>query len=183
MEDKQQIATTIDQYKRLRAAGVNPATADMCYIFFDKGGEQISLEEWLECAGEIDRGESYLIPKDFGMYDHSYSDECPAWSLSALLNLLPKRLEGFPLNVQYHPFAEGFEAEELDVYQAKEIDGDVKLYNNGINWIVDYDWDGFSGTLPQDKSPVEAVVLAIELLALNGYEYIKQSCTNEKEES
>ena len=86
----QQIATTPEQGKRLIACGVDPSTADMCYLYWDESGEQLSREEYLEIFNEsfLD-GRIELVPKDFGDYNHSYSDDSPAWSLGRLLALLP----------------------------------------------------------------------------------------------
>lgn len=141
---KHQIATTPEQSQRLIACGVNPESADMCYNgYFDS----LPLE----------------INRNNATKDSKY---IPAWSLSALLALMPKHLDDFPLTKWRPPFNED-EIWEMDIPNV--LNGDVKLYSNGEHWIVDYDWDGFNGTLPQSKNPIEAVVLAIELLHANNY--------------
>ena len=165
---KHQIATNPDQSQRLIACSVNPDSADMCYLYWDESGDQLSRDEYLEIFNDsfLD-GRVELVPKDFADYDHSYETDSPAWSLSALLNsVLPKHLDDFPLTKWYPPFIED-EIWEMDIPNV--LNGDVKLYSNGTKWIVDYDWDGFNGTLPQSENPIEAVVLAIELLHANGY--------------
>lgn len=90
---KQQIATDPSQSARLIACGVDPSTADMCYLYWDESGEQLSREEYLEILNEsfLD-GRIELVPKDFGDYDHSYPDDSPAWSLGRLLALLPMEI-------------------------------------------------------------------------------------------
>ncbi|MDE7350091.1 MAG: hypothetical protein K2N25_03410 [Muribaculaceae bacterium] len=89
----QNICTTPEQGKRLIACGVDPSTADMCYLYWDESGEQLSREEYLEIFNEsfLD-GRIELVPKDFGDYDHSYSDDSPAWSLGRILEILPPRI-------------------------------------------------------------------------------------------
>lgn len=87
--------------------------------------------------------------------------------LSALLGLLPKSLEDFPFTKRYAPFQDGWEISDKDDENC--LNGEVKMYFSDGKWIVDYDWDGFTGRLPQSENPIEAVVLALELLAANGY--------------
>ena len=65
---KHQIATTNEQSRRLIACGVDPNTADMCYV----GG-------WKDvCA----------IP-----FSKCNKEDTPAWSLSTLLALLPTEIK------------------------------------------------------------------------------------------
>ena len=98
---KHQIATNPSQSARLIACGVNPDTADMCYLYWDESGEQLSRDEYLEIFNEsfLD-GRVELVPKDFGDYDHSYENDSPAWSLSALLELLPQIIDNCWLTIQ-----------------------------------------------------------------------------------
>ena len=135
---KHQISTTPEQSQRLIACGVNPDSADMCYLYWDENGVQLIHDEYLEIFNEsfLD-GRVELVPKDFADYDHSYENDSPAWSLSASLGLLPKHLDDFPQTKWIPPFLEG-EIWEID--NEGVINGDVKLYSNGTNWIVDYDW-------------------------------------------
>ena len=143
---KPQIATTPEQSKRLIACGLNQNMADMTLSFCNDNFYELMA-----------------TPFHYGCFNEK---DAPAWSLSALLELLPKHLDDFPQTKWRPPFLED-EIWEMD--NEGVLNGDVKLYSNGTNWIVDYDWDGFSGTLPQSESPIEAVVLAIELLHANGY--------------
>lgn len=153
---KHQIATNPQQSKRLLACGVDPNTADMYLSINMCPGENYGkystrvLGEDLLTLSEILRSIDYA----------------PAWSLSALLKLLPKHLDDFSQTKWRPPFLED---EIWDMDNEGVLNGDAKLYSNGTNWIVDYDWDGFLGTLPQSENPIEAVVLAIELLHANGY--------------
>lgn len=141
------IATSHKQSQRLLACGVSAATADMAYA----------------------DGDILLTAPYSEMQDRFKEKDCsPAWSLSCLLEILPKRLDNFPFTKWYPPFLED-EIWEMD--NPGELDGDVQLYCNGTTWIVDYDWNGFTGHLPQSQNPIEAVILAIELLHANGYKF------------
>ncbi len=138
---ERQIATTREQSDRLLKCGLSAESADMVYD---------------EATGlEVNAGKTI---------QSGYS---PAFSLSALLSLLPKELDDFPFTKWYEPFQNGWEI--CDKEDESTINGEVKLYFSNGYWIVDYDWDGFTGRLPQSDNPVEACVLAIELLTANGY--------------
>ena len=155
---KHQIATNPTQSKRLLACGVDPNTADMYLSINMCPGENYGkystrvLGEDLLTLSEILRS-----------IDHE-----PAWSLPALFELLPKHLDDFPQTYWRPPFLED-EIWEMD--NEGVLNGDVNLYFNGKIWTVDFDWDAFSGMPPQSKNPIEAVVLAIELLYANGYTF------------
>ena len=71
------IATTLEQSRRLLELGLDPKSADMLYVYF---GED---DYGLEIANELDD----KINKFFN------AETIPAWSLSALLELMPKELE------------------------------------------------------------------------------------------
>lgn len=62
------IATTISQSRKLIELGLDPESADMTYLLFSDGKYSIKVE-----IGERQKGESFL----------------PAWSLSALLEVMP----------------------------------------------------------------------------------------------
>lgn len=64
-----QIATTLSQSQKLIEMGIDPSTADMCWRFWR---HQDSAE--------------YVLMA----YTAKYVDDTPAWSLSALMELLPK---------------------------------------------------------------------------------------------
>lgn len=141
---KTQIATTTEQSHRLIACGVDPNSADMYYTNYpNKPNSEMPY------IGEIG------IRKDL----------IPAWSLVSLLALLPDG-NGQEINFIYDPFDE--DRNLINISNPIELSGDVKFYRNDSDyWIVDYDWDGLQGTLPQGKDPIEAVVQAIELLRAN----------------
>lgn len=137
------IATTREQSDRLLKCGVPAESADM----------MITPHNTLSTE-----------PYKSVLTDRGYS---PAWSLGCLLGLLPKELDDFPFTKWYEPFQNGWEI--CDKEDESTINGEVKLYFSDGCWIVDYDWDGFTGRLPQSDNPIEACVLAIELLTANGY--------------
>lgn len=145
---KTNIATTREQSARLLQCGVSADTADMARYEDD----EVPMMPWDWTTG-------------------SYGGTFPAWSLSALFGLLPKHLDDFPYTKWIPPFLEG---EIWDMDYPSVLNGDLKLYSNGTNWIVNYDWDGFLGTCPQSENPIEACVLAIELLTANGYKLNEQ---------
>lgn len=92
------------------------------------------------------------------------------WTLDDLLDLMPKKLEYYEMRYEYPPFQDDWEVWMRDY--PYDINGELKLQCNEDNkWFVDYDFDGFLGRLPQSESLIEALVLAIELLAANGYDF------------
>lgn len=142
---ERQIATTSDQSQRLLRCGVSADTADMMFTPHNT----LSTEPYKEAL------------KDRGYF--------PAWSLSALLsNVLPKHLDNFPFTQWIEPFSDG-EICEIGGNDERVLNGDVKLSYEETAWIVDYDWDGFTGVLPNSDNPIEACVRAVELLYANGY--------------
>lgn len=141
---KTNIATDNLQSQRLLRCGVSADTADMHW-------DNKTLDEPFLDTGEV-----------------TDKRDTPAWSLSALLGLLPSYLEDFPFTKWIDPFGDGEICEKGD---ERTLSGYVRLYRNEIHWIVDYDWDGFTGTLPQSENPIEACVRAIELLYANGYKF------------
>ena len=145
---KTNIATDYSQSQRLLRCGVSADTADMIGIEPNYGYE---CEPWSSMQGQDTRG--YF----------------PAWSLSKMLGLLPKELNDFPFTKWYEPFQDGWDISDKE--SECTINGEVKLYFSDKTWAVDYDWDGFEGRLPQSDNPIEACVLAIELLRANGYKF------------
>lgn len=144
---ERQIATTREQSDRLLKCGVSAYTADMTLSYCKGGFYQLMA-----------------TPFHYGCFDDK---DTPAFSLGCLLGLLPKELDDFPFAKWYEPFQDGWEISEKDSWIT--LNGEVRLYFSNGSWIVDYDWDGFQGKLPQSDNPIEACVLAIELLTANGY--------------
>lgn len=117
---KHQIATNPSQSKRLLACGVDPNTADMCYV----GG-------WSpECA----------IP-----FSKCNKEDTPAWSLSALLALLPRTIT--------HKGRTNI----FGLYHEEEKDGGQ--WNCSCHGTVFF----------LEDTPFEAIIKMIEWLTANGY--------------
>ena len=121
---KHQIATTPEQSRRLIACGVNPDSADMCYV----GG-------WSPvCA----------IP-----FSKCNKEDTPAWSLSALLELLPMEVNEEGLQTVFH----------------------LTCYPDELKWAAEYYDYAMDKHLcsERDYTPIVACVKAIEWLTANGY--------------
>ena len=82
------IATTPEQSQRLLACGVSPDTADMCWTTWENDGEKITQ----------------LNVHDEYCYEVQCLNPIPAWSLSALLGLLPKKIDidGYPYRISIY---------------------------------------------------------------------------------
>lgn len=155
---KTNIATTSEQSSRLLRCGVSADTADMFYKPCVVMVEQDYMKLILFARNELTVG-------DMPTY--------PAWSLSSLLGLLPKTIGGFWMTKWYAPNVDGFEIDDME--NSYQLSGDFQLLHiGGGNYQVEYDWDGFRGKLPQSDNPIEACVLAIELLTANGYNLNEQ---------
>ena len=130
------IATTQDQSQRLLRCGVSADTADMSWVVLSDDTETLTAIPNLAQSEVINY---------------------PAWSLSRLLELLPKRI-----NDEYNYQKYGFKIE-------------YSLTFNDAPWQITYK----CGTLVKpgyffDKSPIEACVKAIEWLTENGYKLNEQ---------
>lgn len=94
-----QICTNKKQSSRLLEAGVRPETADMVILYIDN---ECNVAGWKDIRKD-DKGQLYydvygetyilrkeILPVDNPYYDHSYQNDCPAWSLSKLIDMMPK---------------------------------------------------------------------------------------------
>lgn len=94
-----QICTNKEQSSRLLEAGVRPETADMVILYIDN---ECNVAGWKDIRKD-DKGQLYydvygetyilrkeILPVDNPYYDHSYQKDCPAWSLSKLIDMMPK---------------------------------------------------------------------------------------------
>lgn len=131
------IATTREQSARLLQCGVDPKTADMFY--------QVPIT-----LSQKQRGEDILLIKK---PDKTlYNIDTPAWSLSALLAILPMRIEkhykDYVLHIQSHP-----DEEECYRWAASYSD------EEGETILID----------AEGSTPIEAVVQLIEELTLKNH--------------
>lgn len=105
-----QICTTKEQSSRLLEAGVRPETADMVILYIDN---ECNVAGWKDIRKD-DKGQLYydvygetyilrkeILPVDNPYYDHSYQNDCPAWSLSKLIDMLPTNINGYILSVDF----------------------------------------------------------------------------------
>lgn len=119
---KSNIATDRNQSQRLLSAGVKAETADMC------------------------------IGSSTGkLYTTICKEDTPAWSLSRLLELMPKRIK-----------------------RGDWSDYTLSLNCDGCFWDLEYTYARYCGeddtlVLLEDTDPKEACVKAIEWLTANGY--------------
>lgn len=156
---KTNIATTQEQVARLLRCGVSADTADMLWSRLDETRDH----------------NLYAVPwRTPRLPNRKITDnDFPAWSLGALLGLLPKTIGNFWMTKWYAPNVDGFEIDDME--NPYQLSGDFQLLHiGGGNYQVEYDWDGFRGKLPQSDNPIEACVLAIELLTANGYKLNEQ---------
>lgn len=94
-----QICTNKEQSSRLLEAGVRPETADMVLLYVDDESniapwEDIRKDEkgkfFYDVYGETYTLTESVLLRDSQYYDRSYQDDCPAWSLSKLIDMMPK---------------------------------------------------------------------------------------------
>ena len=126
---KHQIATNHDQSKRLLACGVDLKSADMTLSHYDN---HVNL--------------LMATPNHCGCFNEK---DTPAWSLSALLELLPRKINDPDLETT------------LVLSPSR--------YSKG--WIIEYIDGDVSDTLHSFRgfSLIEGCVLMIEWLTANGY--------------
>lgn len=139
-----QIATTIDQSQRLIACGVNPDTADMIW--------QAPIT-----VSQKQKGGLFLIVRN--SEKEIYNHDTPAWSLSALLALLPTEIKE---NNSYF--------DEISTYG-------LLIYPYMQGWQIDYQYceDDECHCLKciHDTELIEACVKAVEWLTAYGYKLNK----------
>lgn len=135
------IATTKAQSQRLLRCGVPAESADMCRTHFESDGQKY------EQLGVMDE---YA-------YEYASLNPIPAWSLSALLGLIPHTIEVDDDTECYFCLAKDYPASED--YSAAYLEC----------WSFEHE----SVARIRDKSPIEACVQLIEWLTENGYKLNK----------
>lgn len=154
------IATTKEQSARLLACGVSADTADMCShgAIVPRGGSLTSMpepsEEWDLWATPYS-----CMPEEMqaAKLMEDYNEIQPAWSLSALIGLLPTSITDrndiyFQLQLTACPHEEDCYKWDLSYYS---IESEISLF-----YI-------------EAPNPIEACVLMIENLTANGYKLNK----------
>lgn len=130
---ERQIATTREQSDRLLQRGVSAYAADMT-LSYCKGGFY----------------ELMATPFHYGCFNEQ---DAPAFSLGALLSLIPHVIEVGEDNEHYFNFAQDYPASED--YSAAYLEC----------WTLEHK----AIVRKRDKSPIEACVQLIEWLVENGY--------------
>lgn len=140
---KPQIATTIEQSRRLLACGVDPNTADMSV-------RTIKEPYGDDMAWHIPK--LLTLPYDEAKTIYGEYEITPAWSLSALLALLPKEIYDSNDDSYYFSLAKEFPLS----------------YEYGAAYMPCW-VKGESIIRTRDNSPIEACVQMIEWLIANEY--------------
>lgn len=157
---KTNIATDLCQSQRLLRCGVSPDTADMHWYgaIVPRGGSLTSMPEPSE---EWDLGVTpySCMPEEMqtAKLMEDYNEIVPAWSLSALLGLIPPVIEVYDDGVYYRSLAKEFPASE-DYHAAYK-----------------YCWtDDDVIVCKRSSCPVEACVQLIEWLKEKNYKLNEQ---------
>ena len=90
------ICTSIEQSKKLIELGIDADTSDMVYLksyFLDEEEGQYNLLVGSYHEGYAEKDDGTLIP--------IFDEHIPAWSLSALLELIPERIPGTKLVIKW----------------------------------------------------------------------------------
>ena len=170
LEFTSQICTTREQSQLLLDMGLKPETADMTYHFTNRRVEAMQWE--LQTKPPTLRGKFWTEERiarlarsgESGeeVFDRIWGKDVPAWSLSRLLELMPKRIE-----------------------RIDESDYILWITNNNQYWDVSYMedvddnvCDCLHSTCGDDL--IEACVFMVELLIRNNY-FNKKTIYNEKE--
>lgn len=141
---KIEIATSREQSERLLKCGVDPKTADMVWTTFDNDGEK---------STKLDVMDEYA-------YEFASLHPIPAWSLSALLALLPKEIYSHDDNVLYYPSLTRdypFKPDYALAYRNAWVNDEEELFRT------------------HSESPIEACVKAVEWFKSKDYEFETES--------
>ena len=163
---ERQIATTKEQSDRLLRCGVSADTADMCWhgAIVPRGGSLTSMPEpseewdlWADPYGSMpEEMQAAKLMEDYNKIQ-------PAWSLSALLGLLPKEIyiDGYKYRISIY-----FENPDEPVI--------------GSQWCLCYKPNKHNEKSRIDDVPmyapdlIECSILMIEWLTANGYKLNEQ---------
>lgn len=138
MNFKSQICTTREQSKRLLAMGVKQETADMSIPIKDNPNLYCSARPYHDWNGYWKRNRFVI----------------PAWSLSRLLEMIPKSIE-----------------------QGNRPNTDLDINSDGMYWFVTYEELGYDVKHQEMKRDLfDAVIATVQWLIDNGHlnkEYLK----------
>ena len=92
------IATSIEQSEKLMELGIDTSTADMFWGY---------IRPWCHSDSSFDGGyEEYPLPKEMWVSEEEYSYKLPAWSLDALLKLIPSDVSLSKGTIRLQPYEE-----------------------------------------------------------------------------
>ena len=111
------IATSIEQSKHLLVLRLDIKSADMCLC-------KTAQDTWFLCAGTPDEYDAHTVP---------------AWSLSALLEVMPKEhepeIQKSPVTGQY--FVYGFFDGEKPTYMTKDYDSPIDAAYEMVCYLLE----------------------------------------------
>lgn len=155
-------ATTFEQSKHLLELGLDPHTADNCYLGHLRFPQPYSLKlsQWLDYHES--HGSSSLC------------DECrlvPAWTLGNLLELIPRCLDITEIRFTYQHaitiHGTILEPELMEADNASEVYGNLSIVAlSESRWAIFYDGQ-MLGVEPQGPRIVDAAVKMIDWLVAN----------------
>jgi hypothetical protein len=82
------IATTIEQSKRFLELWLDPKTADMVWVRYAAGGYRLEV-----------------LHRE--LFERIMETDIPAWSLSALLEVMPSNIDDYDLYITKHKYVDG----------------------------------------------------------------------------
>lgn len=140
MNFNSRISTSAEQSKRLLALGIDPLTADMSLCAEEDGTMQPSL-----CAYN-----------SYHEQDRQSGNALPSWSLSRLLEMMPKAIE-----------------------QMNRPNADLDINGDGMYWFVTYEEFGYDVVHQEMKGDLfDAVIGMISWLIQNNFfnkKYLKRN--------
>ena len=115
--------------------------------------------------------------RKLGLFPTTYNEHYDGvWTLGDLLDLMPKWLDFFEMRYEFS-LDNNWNIRESNYPQVSG--GSLRITYEDRWWYIDYGDEGFSGSTPQSEDLIEALVLAIELLAANGYNFKKKNLKKE----
>lgn len=135
---------------------MRPETADMVLLYVDDESniapwEDIRKDEkgkfFYDVYGETYTLTESVLLRDSSDYDHSYQDDCPAWSLSKMIDMLPATIS-----------------------QRNRPNLNLEITKDSVYWFIQYTELGYDCKHEvMKKNVLDAVVNMIEWLIKEGY--------------
>lgn len=94
---KSRICSSMEQSKKLVELGLDPLSADMCWKTMCYSRETFeTLESYEDALADLDR----MVEEDEPSHYHFMFDATPAWSVQALLDVMPEFINGDRIEVE-----------------------------------------------------------------------------------